>query len=56
MSKLTAEEFEEALEAAYWKFDAMRNGYHPYHEARSERDAFKQAVRELVLVRLNGFT
>jgi hypothetical protein len=34
---------EDALEAAYWEFDARKKGYN--RPQQSERDAFKQAIR-----------
>lgn len=44
--------FDEALEAAYWMFDALRKGTHaPRKELglgpQAERDAFKAVAREL---------
>lgn len=37
----------EALEAAYWNFDARRAGLNRF-APQAERDAFKAAVRELL--------
>ena len=40
---------EEAIEAAYWDFDARHKGYGPHKMTpQSERDAFKWAVRALL--------
>ena len=40
---------EEAIEAAYWDFDARHKGYGRHKTApQSERDAFKWAVRSLL--------
>jgi hypothetical protein len=36
---------EQEIEAAYWNFDAMKKGYGTH--ARTERDAFKWALREM---------
>lgn len=45
---------EDALEAAFWNFDARCKGYSKYAGARvSERDAFKAEVRNLLYVALN---
>lgn len=41
---------EARIEAAYWEFDARKNGYSPFTFRRSERDAFKQTIRRM----LNG--
>lgn len=41
-------DIDEALEKAYWRFDAMVKGYGEWKLRRqSERDAFKQAVRSI---------
>ena len=41
-------DIDEALEKAYWQFDAMVKGYGKWKLRRqSERDAFKQAVRSI---------
>ena len=40
---------EDAIEAAYWDFDARHKGYWPHKTApQSERDAFKWAVRAML--------
>jgi hypothetical protein len=40
---------QEEIEALYWRFDAMRNGYGEFIRApKSDRDAFKCVCRELV--------
>lgn len=40
---------EEAIEAAYWDFDARHKGYGPHKTTpQSERDAFKWAVRAML--------
>ena len=45
----TVEDFEDQLEKAYWKFDAKKRGYFPHRNHQvSEREAFKQEVRELI--------
>lgn len=45
---------EDALEAAFWNFDARCKGYSKYAGARvSSRDAFKAEVRNLLSVALN---
>lgn len=42
---------EDALEAAFWNFDARCKGYSKYAGARvSERDAFKAEVRNLLFL------
>lgn len=38
---------ERQLECAYWHFDARKKAYPPYTTQQSERDAFKDAVRDL---------
>lgn len=46
---ITNEEFEKLLEEAFWNYDAMHRGYNEHRLApKSERDAFKYAVRSLV--------
>lgn len=46
---MSKENFEEALEAAYWDMDAMIKGYGEWKQTpKSERDAFKAVVRKLV--------
>lgn len=40
---------EAAIEKAYWVMDARRHGYPPYELKQSERDAFKWAVRGMLL-------
>ena len=48
---------EDALEAAFWNFDARRNGYGPWKQApMSGRDAFKAEVRNLLFVAINSNT
>ena len=40
---------EDAIEAAYWDFDARHKGYGPHKTTpQSERDAFKWAVRAML--------
>ena len=40
---------EDAIEAAYWDFDARHKGYGPHKTMpQSERDAFKWAVRAML--------
>ena len=46
--KASPEKFEEALEEAYWVFDAKRKGYSMWHDPMSERDAFKTTIRKLL--------
>lgn len=41
---------DEIIERAYWEFDARRSGYGQWKGIpQSERDAFKQVVRNLLL-------
>lgn len=43
------EQYEAALEAAYWNFDARRSGINEWkHRPQSERDAFKNSLRALL--------
>ena len=42
------DDFEDKLEHAFWDFDAMHKGYGEWrNHPQSERDAFKQVIREL---------
>ncbi len=49
---------EDRIEAAYWRFDARRNGYGRWKNApMSERDAFKVELRSALVAdksHLNG--
>ena len=46
----TAEQENDAIEAAYWDFDARKSGYAEFKGAKqSERDAFKSTVRALLV-------
>lgn len=46
---VTPEQREDAIEAAYWDFDARHKGLAEYRERpQSERDAFKNAVRSVL--------
>lgn len=48
---------EEAIEAAYWDFDARHKGYGPHKiTPQSERDAFKWAVRAIRAAGAHGTT
>lgn len=46
---------EDAIEAAYWDFDARHKGYGPHKTTpQSERDAFKWAVRAMLAAERKG--
>lgn len=38
---------EAAIERAYWEFDARKKGYPRHSLKQSERDAFKDALRDM---------
>lgn len=42
LGRLTEQTIDDAIEAAYWQFDAMRKGLNEWKQCpKSERDAFK---------------
>ena len=48
---MTDEKLNEVIEQAYWQFDAMRKGYAAWTGMpKSERDAFKQTLRGVVII------